>query len=132
MRLKVKYKNSAYRPGSSYVFQPQYKYYEGRVVIPKPKWLKEYEFMLTTGDAIAPARILDKRDILEAWIGNEKYDDGVTLVSGDKRTYIVTRGNFGRYTCDCTAYNFRKWCSHTNEVKKNDRVSSKRSCQSIG
>ena len=127
MRLKVKYKNSSYRPGSSYVFKPQYKYYEGRVVIPKPKWLKEYEFMLTTGDADAPARILDKRDIVEAWTGNEKYDDGVTLVDGDKRKYIVTRGNFNRYTCDCTAFKFRKWCNHINEVKKN----AKRSCQNV-
>ena len=79
MRLKVKYKNSAYKPGS-YAYQPQYNYYEGRVVLPKPKWLKEYEFMLTTGDADAPVRILDKRDIMELWKGNEKYDDGVTLV----------------------------------------------------
>ena len=116
MRLKVKYKNSAYKPGS-YAYQPQYNYYEGRVVLPKPKWLKEYEFMLTTGDADAPVRILDKRDIMELWKGNEKYDDGVTLVPGEKRSYIVTRGNFGRYTCDCTAYQYRKWCSHINEAK---------------
>ena len=119
MRLKVKYKNSAYRPGSHYVFQPEYKYYEGRVVLPKPKWLKEYEFMLTTGDADAPARILDKRDIVEAWTGNENFNDGFSLVHGDKRSYVVTRGNFNRYTCDCTAFKFRKWCNHTNEVKKN-------------
>jgi hypothetical protein len=125
MRLKVKYKNSAYRPGSHYVFQPEYNYYEGRIVLPKPKWLKDYEFMLTTGDADAPARILDKRDIVEAWTGNENYDDGVTIVSGDKRPYIVTRGNFNRYTCDCTAFKFRKWCNHINEVKKNAKRSFK-------
>jgi hypothetical protein len=121
MLLKVKYRNSAYKPGS-YAYQPEYNYYEGRVVLPKRKDLSEYEFMLTTGDIDAPARILDKRDILEAWIGNEKYDDGVTLVPGDKRSYIVTRGNFNRYSCDCTAFNFRKWCSHINEVKKNDKA----------
>jgi hypothetical protein len=119
MRLKVKYKNSAFRPGSNYVFHPEYNYYEGRVVLPKPKWLKDYEFMLTTGDVDAPARVLDKRDIVEAWTGNDKYDDGVTLVDGDKRKYIVTRGNFNRYSCDCTAFKFRKWCNHINEVKKN-------------
>ena len=131
MRLKVKYRNSAYKPGS-YAYSAPYNYYEGRVVLPKPKGLSEYEFMLTTGDADAPARILDKRDILEAWTGNDKYDDGVTLVDGDKKTYVVTRGNFGRYSCTCTAYHYRKWCSHTNEVKKNVRVSSKRSCTSVG
>ena len=117
MRLKVKYKNSAYRPGSHYVFQPEYKYYEGRVVLPKPKWLKEYEFMLTTGDADAPARILDKRDIVEAWTGNEKFNDGVTLVDGDKNKYIVTAGPFNRYSCTCTAYKWRRHCSHTDGVK---------------
>ena len=131
MRLKVKYKNSAYKPGS-YAYSAPYNYYEGRVVLPKPKGLSEYEFMLTTGDAVAPARILDKRDILEAWTGNDKYDDGVTLVNGDKKIYVVTRGNFGRYSCNCTAYHYRKWCSHTNEIKKNVRVSSKRSCTSVG
>jgi hypothetical protein len=131
MRLKVKYRNSAYKPGS-YAYSAPYNYYEGRVVLPKPKGLSEYEFMLTTGDAVAPARILDKRDILEAWTGNDKYDDGVTLVNGDKKIYVVTRGNFGRYSCTCTAYHYRKWCSHINEVKKNVRVSSKRSNTSVG
>ena len=122
MRIKIKYKNSAYKPGSNYVFQPMYNYYEGRVVVPKPKWLSEHEFMLTTGDLDAPARILDKRDIVEAWTGNENFDDGVTLVPGDKRSYIVTRGNFNRYSCDCTAFNFRKRCSHIDEVKHDKRA----------
>lgn len=125
MRLKVKYRNSAYKPGSSYVFQPEHKYYEGRVILPKPKGLSEHEFMLTTGDIDAPARILDKRDIVEAWIGNEKFNDGVTLVDGEKnKKYIVTRGRFNRYSCSCTCYHYRKWCNHINEVKKNDKAIS--------
>ena len=117
--LKVKYKNSAYRPGSHYVFQPEFVTYTGQVV-PRQKWLKDYEFFLTTGDEDAPVRILDKRDIIEAWIDRSNRKDNVTIIDGK---YVVTAGRFNRYSCNCTAYKYRKKCSHIDEVK-NGRVSA--------
>lgn len=115
-RLKLRYKTSF--KSTPLAYQPAEVEYVGRVVQPKPRWLSENEFMLTTGDIDAPVRILDKRDIIEAWVGNENFNDGVTLVPGDKRTYVVTRGPFGRYSCDCTAFNFRRKCSHIDGVRK--------------
>lgn len=124
MRLKVKYKNSAYKGPGSYVFQQEHNTYIGRVVTPKQKWMSENEFYLTTGNIDSPLRILDKRDIVEAWIGKDDVDDNVTLVSGDNKTYVVTKGSFNRYSCTCTCYNYRKWCNHINEVKKNGKAIS--------
>ena len=128
MRLKVKIKNSQYKYRNryaSYVVIPEFNIYVGRVVSPRPSWLGANEFLLTTGDAEAPVRILDKNDIVEAWVSHKDFDDGVTLVPGEKRPYVVTRGDHGKYTCNCTAFGYRKCCSHINEVKKNaKRVSA--------
>ena len=124
MRLKVKVKNSEYayrNRQANYRVIPEFCTYVGHVVTPRPSWLGANEFMLTTGDADAPVRILDKNDIVSAWVSHKDVDDGVTLVPGEKRPYVVTRGNFGKYTCNCTAFGYRKWCSHTNEVKKANR-----------
>ena len=112
--LKLKYKNSAYKPGFHYVFEPQYNTYIGHVV-PRQRWLSEHEFFLTTGDYDAPVRILDKRDIVEAWVDRSNRGDNVTIV--DKK-YVVTAGPFKRYSCTCTAYKYRKKCSHIDEVRK--------------
>ncbi len=112
-RLKLKYKNSAYKPGSHYVFQPEYNTYVGHVV-PRQKWLKDYEFFFTTGDIDAPVRILDKRDIVEAWLDKSNYKSNVVIID---RKYVVTAGPFKRFSCNCTAYHYRKKCSHIDEVK---------------
>ena len=115
--LKLKYKNSAYRPGSHYVFQPEYKTYVGRVY-KGVRGLSENEFAFTTGDIDAPVRILDKRDIVEAWIDRSNKSDNVSFVKGDKGTYVVTAGPFDRLSCNCTAYGYRRKCSHVDEVRK--------------
>ena len=112
MLLKVKYRNSAYKPGSHYVFQPEFVTYTGQIV-PRQKWLKEHEFFLTTGEYDSPVRILDKRDIVKAWV-DRKAKDNVTIVEGK---YVVTKGPFNRYSCNCTAYNYRKKCSHIDGVR---------------
>lgn len=77
-------------------------------------WLSENEFGLTTGDMDAPVRILDKRDIVKAWIDRSNIGDNVSIVD-DK--YIVTAGPFKRYSCTCTAYKYRNRCSHIDGVK---------------
>jgi hypothetical protein len=111
--LKLKYKNSAYRPGFHCKYEPEYKTYIGQVL--HFSWLSENEFALTTGEYDAPVRILDKRDIIEAWIDRSNRPDNVTIVD-DK--YVVTKGPFKRYSCTCTAYKWRHKCSHIDEVKR--------------
>jgi hypothetical protein len=136
MRLKVKVKNTDYKYRhryASYVVIPEFNIYVGRVVSPRPSWLSPNEFMLTTSDIDAPVRILDKNDIVEAWTSDKDVDDGVTLVAGEKRPYVVTRGMNGKYSCNCSSYGYRKWCSHINEVKKNGkRVSAQGSRKGSG
>jgi len=116
-RLKIKYKSNLVLRGSN-VYVPEYSIYIGRVVKPRPSWLSSDEFLFTTGDIDSPVRILNKQNIIEAWVSHKNIDDGVTLVPGEKRPYVVTRGPFGRYSCNCTAYGYRKRCSHTDGVKK--------------
>ena len=83
-------------------------------VVPAPKHLSEHEFMLTTGDMDAPVRILDKRNIIKAWVDRANVRDNVQIVDGK---YVVTAGPFNRYSCTCTAYKYRHRCSHTDGVK---------------
>ena len=112
-RLKIKYQSQAipgsFRSGSIAT-------YIGRT-LPRERWLSEHEFMITTGDYDAPIRILDKRNIIEAWIDKANTNDGVYIVDGEKRKYVVTSGPFGRFSCSCTSFGYRKWCSHINEAK---------------
>lgn len=97
--------------------RPDYNTYIGRY-LPRPSWLSENEFMLTTGDIDAPVRIIDKTNVTEVKIDKSNRPDNVYLVDGEKRKYVVTSGAFGRFSCNCTAFGYRKWCSHINEVKK--------------
>ena len=110
--LKLRYKNSAYKPGFHARYEPQENIYIGHPL--RFSWLKEYEFALTTGDYDAPVRILDKRDIIEAWIDRNGGKDNVAIVDGK---YVVTAGPFKRYSCTCTAYKYRNKCSHIDGVK---------------
>jgi hypothetical protein len=111
--IKVKYKNSAYKPGFFASYEPEYKIYVGHVV-PRQSWLSKDEFFLTTGEYDAPVRILDKRDIVEAWVDRSNRPDNVTVVDNK---YVVTAGPFNRHSCTCTAYKYRSKCSHIDEVK---------------
>lgn len=110
--LKLRYRNSAHKPGSL-AYQPKELEYIGHVV-PRSSWLSENEFFLTTGDMDAPVRILDKRDIIEGWIDRSNRGDNVTIVDNK---YVVTAGPFKRYSCTCTAYKYRNRCSHIDGVK---------------
>ena len=111
--LKLQYKNSAYKPGFHCKYEPKEKTYIGHVL--HFSWLSENEFALTTGDMDAPVRILDKRDIIKAWVDRSNNGDNVKIVDNK---YVVTAGPFKRYSCTCTAYKWRHKCSHIDEVKK--------------
>jgi len=115
--IKVTVKNVHKHKCSHACYEPNFNTYIGRY-LPRPSWLSKDEFMLTTGDIDAPVRIIDKRNVTEVKIDKSNRPDGVYLVDGEKRKYVVTSGPFGRFSCNCTAFGYRKWCSHINEVKK--------------
>ena len=111
--MKFLYK-TAYNPSASGVYPyPSEREYIGHVA-PRQPWFSEHEFALTTGDMDAPVRILDKRDIIKAWIDKSNNGDNVQIVD---RKYVVTAGPFGRHSCTCTAYKYRRKCSHIDGVK---------------
>ena len=113
--LKVKYRSAvADYPHIANCYYPKEVEYTGWVV-PRSQYLSDNEFFLTTGDYDAPVRILDKRNIIAAWVDRSNRPDNVTIVD-DK--YVVTAGPFKRHSCTCTAYKWRKWCSHINQVKR--------------
>ena len=114
--VKLRYKSS-YNPCGSprgIAYSPSEVEYVGHVV-PRSSWLSENEFFLTTGDIDAPVRILDKRDVIKAWVDKSNRGDNVSIVDNK---YVVTAGPFKRYSCTCTAYKYRSKCSHIDEVKK--------------
>lgn len=116
--LKLRYK-SAHNPNNSGVYPCASEVeYIGHVV-PRLSWLSKDEFALTTGDYDAPVRILDKRNIIQAWVDRSNRKDNTTIVD---RKYVVTAGPFNRYSCTCTAYKWRHKCSHTDEVKHDKRA----------
>lgn len=117
MHLKVKVKNPEYpfrNRYASYVVIPEFNTYIGQVVKTKVKGLSENQFMLTTGDYESPVRILDKTDIVEAWVNRSNRKTNVHIVE-DK--YVVTEGPAKRFSCTCTAYHYRRRCSHIDGVK---------------
>ena len=114
--IKVKVKNTHKWKCSHACVEPDYNVYVGHY-LPRPSWLSKDEFMLTTGDIDAPVRIIDKTNVVELQIDKSNRPDNVYLVDGEKRKYVVTSGPFGRFSCDCTAYGFRKRCNHITEVK---------------
>jgi len=116
-RIKVIVKNVHKWKCSHACVEPDYNTYIGRY-LPRPSWLSANEFMLTTGDIDAPVRIIDKTNVTEVKIDKANRPDGVYLVDGEKRKYVVTSGSFGRFSCDCTAFGYRKHCNHITEVKK--------------
>ncbi len=117
MHLKVKVKNPEYpfrHRYASYVVIPEFNTYIGQVVKSKPKGISNKQFMLTTGDYESPVRILEKDSIVEAWVNRSKCQTNVHIIE-DK--YVVTQGPLNRYSCTCTAYHYRRRCSHIDGVK---------------
>jgi hypothetical protein len=111
--VKLLYK-TAFNPNNSGVYPyPSEVEYIGHVA-PRQSWLSENEFFLTTGDMDAPVRILDKRNIIKAWVDKSNNDDNVKIADNK---YVVTAGPFKRYSCTCTAYKWRNKCSHIDGVK---------------
>ena len=110
--LKLRYKSASNPCANGYYPYPSESVYVGRVV--RFKYLSDDEFAFTTGDIDAPVRILEKNNIIEAWIDRSNRKDNVTIVDNQ---YVVTKGAFNRYSCTCTSYHYRKRCNHITEVK---------------
>lgn len=123
MRLTVRMKDPRYdirhRYAASCVI-PEYNDYTGDLV-PRFRWLDDNWFVLTTGDKDAPFRILHKDSILCGWLGaGSRSTEELRFVSipgksGKQYTVTLSDDNT-RFSCNCTAYGYRRKCSHVDEV----------------
>jgi hypothetical protein len=96
-RIKVTVKNVHKWKCDHACFEPDFNTYIGRY-LSRPSWLSKDEFMLTTGDIDSPVRIVNKNNVTDIKIDKSNRPDGVYLVDGEKRKYVVTSGPFGRFS----------------------------------
>jgi len=110
-RLRIRVKNSMYERRDRFAYPiAEYNEYEGEVA-PKPKWVGEDSFCLTTGDAKFPFRVLSKDDILCGWEMPNTQPNSIGSRSFKVKQYVVTEQN-NRWSCSCVGFGYRKKCSH--------------------
>jgi hypothetical protein len=113
VRLRVRIKNGLYSRRDAFAYHiEEFKEYEGEVV-PRPKWVGENYFCLSTGDPSWPFRILSKEDIVCGWKIKEK--ETKQKVYSIKNYVVTNRGN--DWGCSCVGFTYRKKCSHIEEAK---------------
>lgn len=114
MKLTVRMRDPRLRYQHVYaagVIQSEYNDYTGTVV-PRFSWLDDNWFVITTGDAESPFRILHKDNIICGWQHHDT-EDNVYLIPGkNNKKYIVTIADDGGVSCNCTGFHYRRNCSH--------------------
>jgi hypothetical protein len=105
-----------YAPG---VVQNEYNVYTGTIM--REKWFDANEIGITTGDPSFPFRRIDRERIVE--VNNAAVDytpppsDKVVLqVPGSKGNIYTVIKEFGKSSCTCPGYTFRKTCKHLELV----------------
>jgi hypothetical protein len=122
MRLTVRIKDPRWDARDRYAagVVKEYTDYTGDVV-PRFPWLDDNWFVMTTGDKDAPFRILHKDNILGGWLDNTSRSTEelrfVSIPGKSGKQYTVTLSDDNtRFSCNCTAYGYRRKCSHVDEV----------------
>jgi hypothetical protein len=98
---------------------PEFLTYTGDVY-PRPVWVKEDQFCLTTGDPQFPFRVIDKDRIVDGYklgeVSVATPQPKSYIVKGEKANYVVTRDTMGKLSCSCTGFFYRKKCSHVEQI----------------
>jgi hypothetical protein len=123
MRLRVRVENLLYKVRDRYassVYIPEYHDYEGEVY-PRPKWVGDDSFCLTTGNKQFPFRTIQKERIICGWLlpdvqGTDEPKQISIMIPTEKSTYIVTSDGLN-HSCNCTGYSYRRTCSHVKEIE---------------
>ena len=125
MRLTVRLRNPQFEVRHRYASSvniPEFVEYTGEV-FPRPKWVADDSFCLTTGNQQFPFRTLDKKNIVHGWRlpNNSKataYSDkviSVPVVGNKGNSYLVTSDGMN-HSCTCTGYSYRKTCTHIEGI----------------
>ena len=124
MRLQVRVRNAMYERRAAYAYPiPEFLTFTGDVY-PRPSWVKDDQFCLTTGDAQFPFRVIDKDRIVDGYeiTGSRvapptaNTESRSYIVQGKKSSYVVTKDAKGKLSCNCTGFSYRKKCSHVEEI----------------
>jgi hypothetical protein len=115
MLLRIRVANPITRR-SAYAFpMPEYNDYEGEIV-PRPQWVKDDHFCLSTGNPDFPFRVIEIDRIICGWqIPSTKPRIPTYRVKSKGKTYLVTGGK-----CNCTGYSYRRHCTHVEAVKRKE------------
>lgn len=118
--VAIKVKNSAYARKHVFAFPvPEYNHYVGDM-IPKPKWVGEDFFCITTDEVGFPFRTIAMADVVEVEVVHNKAPEpnkATYQVKGkNDKVYLVKKNN-SLWTCNCTGFSYRKTCSHVDEVR---------------
>jgi hypothetical protein len=122
MRITVRMRDPRWEARDRYAagIVREYNDYTGEVA-PRPVWCSDEQFALTTGDNNAPIRILEKSNVICAWIlpsTSESISRRYVCIPGKSgKHYNVYLSDDGlQFTCDCTGFGYRRRCSHVEEV----------------
>jgi len=98
----------------------EYSEYVGEVG-PAPNYLSDDEWFTLTEDS-GNVRILSKDSVVYSWriirssVSNS-INHSVRIFRGPK-SYVVSINPNGSLSCNCTAYSYRRTCSHIKEVEE--------------
>ena len=114
--LKIRIKNDMYKNRDRVAYNvPEFLDFTGDIV-PRPKWVREDQFCLSTGDLQFPFRVLNKDDIVCGWELPNHQSSSIAPKIYNVKQYVVT--NVGdRWSCSCVGFGYRKKCSHIDECK---------------
>jgi len=91
--------------------------FKGKVV-PNPKWLDTDYVSVHTGEPNYPISYIHKRLIIGYEFSKERTDERIFEVKSKSKgkAYTVVSSK-GIVSCNCTGYQFRRKCSHSDKVK---------------
>ena len=92
--------------------------FKGRVV-PNPKWVDSDYVCVYTGDQNHPPSVIHKRLIVGHTFSESRINERIFQVKSKSKgkTYtVISKG--GTITCNCTGFQFRRKCSHSDKVRQ--------------
>ena len=88
-------------------------------IVPNPKWVDSDYVCVFTGDPNHSTSVIHKKFIIGHTFSEARTNERIFQVKSKStgKTYMVMSAN-GTVSCNCTGYQFRRKCSHSDKVKQ--------------
>lgn len=88
-------------------------------VVPNPKWVTSDYVCVYTGEPNHPTSVIHKRLIVGHTFSQARTEQRIFQVKSKSKgkTYTVISSE-GTITCNCTGFQFRRKCSHSDKVRQ--------------